>query len=185
MLVDLYLAGPPRPRPLRQRDHRARRGGEGLRPDAAGRGPALRRRRRRAHPRRRVLRAAAHLGRVDHRVGLAVRRPGLRHHRRAGRHHRLADRLGGGHPAGPGPRRAGRDVPGQRGHHPVPVLRLRRPGRRLLRVVLVAAGGGHRPHRGGGGHHLHLQLLARADHTSSAARYRSSPGRATWWPRWF
>ncbi len=41
MLIDLYLPGPPRPRPLRERDHPARRGGGRVPQDGARRGAAL------------------------------------------------------------------------------------------------------------------------------------------------
>ena len=42
MLIDLYLSGPSRPRPLRERDHPARRGRGRVPQDGTGRGAALR-----------------------------------------------------------------------------------------------------------------------------------------------
>ena len=50
--------------------------------------------------------------------------------------------------AGPHPRRAGRDVPAERGDRTLPGSRLRQPGRRDLRLVLLRPGGDHRSDRG-------------------------------------
>src|SRR3954447_2653969 len=76
--------------------------------------------------------------------------------------HLVGDRRGGDPRPRAGPCRTGGDVPGLRRIGPLPSLRLRRRGRGVFRLVLVAAGGDGGTHRGVRDDQLRDALLVRA-----------------------
>ena len=115
----------------------------------------------RAAPGDRLHRAPVGLGRLDHRLGLALRRAGGAGDGRPRRDHLVGHRRGGDPAARARPRRARRACAPWPAAPPLSALRLRRRGGRLVRLVLLAAGRDRRADRGHGGHPVRPALLLR------------------------